>query len=60
MKMENESNQHVSIRPCNVDLGNNIGFNKFQKYLMMVEQEEHYNLLIKEEDNYVNQLNYNL
>ncbi len=60
MKMENESNQHISIRPCNVDLSNNIGFNKFQKYLMMVEQEEHYNLFIKEEDNYVNQFNDNL
>ena len=44
---------HVSIRPCEVDLNSSKGFHDFQKYLMMLEEEKHYKLLIENEDKYV-------
>ena len=43
---------HVSIRPCVVDLNSSKGFRDFQKYLMMVEEETYYKSLI-ENDKYV-------
>ena len=44
---------HVSIRPCTVDLNSSKGFLDFQKHLMMLEEEKHYNSLIEDKDKYV-------